>query len=309
MKPPPQSWQVLSLHPAVSLEEILTAHLFERGAVGTQQIEERLLVYFPEPCAIESIVNGLQVFLEQLRAGGMQLPGLTTTHEPIAAQDWHSAWKKYFKPFLISARVLIRPSWETATLAPGQIEIVIDPKQAFGTGHHATTRGMLRLLEKYLRPGMRVIDAGTGTGILAIAATKLQPGVRVVAFDNDPLAVEAAQENIQLNRVPDCIKLYTGTLASLRMPPVDLILANLQHRTLLELLPDFAPLLKCEGVMLLSGLLEHEGESIKTASQRVGLECLEIQQKEEWLTVAVTPQYQLPIDQGKTISALYHSKK
>jgi len=301
MRTSPQSWQMLALRPGAALEEMLTAYLFARGAVGTQQSEDRLLVYFPEPCEIEAIANGLQIFLEQLRAGGMHLPGLTITHETIAAQDWHSAWKKYFKPFLVSARVLIRPSWETATLAPGQIEIVIDPKQAFGTGHHATTRGMLRLLEKYLRPGMRVIDAGTGTGILAIAAAKLQPGVRVVAFDNDPLAVEAAQENIQLNRVPDCIKLYTGLFASLQMPPVDLILANLQHHTLLELLPDFAPLLKREGVILFSGLLEHEGESIKTASQRAGLECLEIQQEEEWLTVAVTPQYQLPIDQCKTI--------
>ena len=292
---------MLALHPGRGLEEMLTAYLFERGAVGTQQIEDRLLIYFPEPCEIESIANGLQSFLEQLRAGGMQLPGLAITHEPIAAQDWHSAWKKYFKPFLISPRVLIRPSWETAAPGPGQIEIVIDPKQAFGTGHHATTRGMLRLLEKYLRPGVRVIDAGTGTGILAIAAAKLQPGVRVVAFDNDPLAAEAAQENIQLNRVPECIKLYTGSLAALRTPPVDLILANLQHATLLELLPEFAQLLKRDGVMLLSGLLAPEGESIIAAAQHVGLECLEIQQEEEWLTVAVAQQYPQSIDQGKTI--------
>ncbi len=287
MKPAPHSWQIFSLRPGLGLEEILTAHLFERGAVGTQQIEDRLLIYFPEPCEIESIANGLQVFLEQLRAGGMQLPGLAITHEQIAAQDWHAAWKKYFKPFLISPRVLIRPSWETAAPGPGQIEIVIDPKQAFGTGHHATTRGMLRLLEKYLRPGVRVIDAGTGTGILAIAAAKLQPGVRVVAFDNDPIAVEAAQENIQLNRVPECIKLYTGSLAALRTPPVDLILANLQHATLLELLPEFAQLLKRDGVILLSGLLAPEGEPIIAAAQHVGLECLEIQQEEEWLTVAI----------------------
>lgn len=279
---------MLALHPGAALEEMLAAYLFERGAVGTQQIEDRLLVYFPEPCAAEAIVNEVQHFLEQWRAGGMSFPEVTITHEAVAAQDWHSAWKKYFKPFLISSRVLIRPSWETAVLAPGQIEIVIDPKQAFGTGHHATTRGMLRLLEKYLRPTMRVIDAGTGTGILAIAAAKLQPGVQIVAFDNDPIAVEAAQENIQLNRVPDCVKLLAGTWTALRVPPVDLILANLQHRTLLELLPAFTAALKREGVMLLSGLLAPEGESIKAAAQRLGLQCLEMQPEEEWLTVAVS---------------------
>lgn len=288
MKTPPQSWQMLALRPGAALEEMLAAYLFEHGAVGTQQIEDRLLVYFPEPCAAEALVTDVQHFWEQLRAGGMPLPEITITHESIAAQDWHSAWKKYFKPFLISPRVLIRPSWETAALAPGQIEIVIDPKQAFGTGHHATTRGMLRLLEKYLRPALRVIDVGTGTGILAIAAAKLQPGVQIVAFDNDPIAVEAAQENIQLNHVLDFVKLYAGTWAALRVPPVDLILANLQYRTLLELLPAFAATLKRDGVMLLSGLLASEGESIKAAAQRQGLQCLEIQPEEEWLTIAVS---------------------
>jgi ribosomal protein L11 methyltransferase len=288
MKPHPQTWQVFSLQPAFGLEEILTAYLFDLGAVGTHQIEDRLLVYFPEPCAIGQIDNDLRAFLAQLRAGGMGLPTITMAHERIAAQDWHSAWKRYFKPFLISERILIRPSWETAALAPGQIEIVIDPKQAFGTGHHATTRSMLRLLEKYLTSGMRVIDVGTGTGILAIASAKLQPGVQIIALDSDPIAAEAAQENIYLNHVPDCIKLYAGTLAALCVPPVDVILANLQHPILLELLPDFVPLLKRGGVLLLSGLLENEGESIRSAAQRIGLRSLEILQDEEWLTLAVS---------------------
>lgn len=286
MQSPPQTWQILSLRPSLGLEEILTAYLFELGAVGTHQLEDRLLVYFPEPCEIGPIENNVRAFLEPGRAGGLHLPTITMAHEQIAAQDWHSAWKKFFKPFLISEQVLIRPSWETAAPAPGQIEIVIDPKQAFGTGHHATTRSILRLLEKYLRAGMRVIDAGTGTGILAIAAAKLRPGVRVVAFDNDPLAVEAAQENIHLNQAKDCIKLYAGTLAALRLPPVDLILANLQYHPLAELLPDFAQLLKRKGVLLLSGILDAEGEAIQLAARQAGLETLEIRPDEEWLTIA-----------------------
>jgi len=286
MKNHPQSWQILALHPAHDLEEILTAYLFELGAVGTHQSEDRLLVYFPEPCEIAPIENAIQAFLAQLRAGGINLPPLIMTRERLAAQDWHSAWKRYFKPFLISDRILIRPSWETAALASGQIEIVIDPKQAFGTGHHATTRCMLRMLEKYLRPGMSVIDVGAGTGILAIAAAKLQPGVQIIALDNDPIAVEAAQENIHLNRVQDCIKLYAGPLAALRLQAVDLILANLQHHILVELLPDFAQFLKRDGMLLMSGILEHEGASIKSAAERMGLACLEIRQEGEWLTVA-----------------------
>jgi ribosomal protein L11 methyltransferase len=184
---------------------------------------------------------------------------------------------------------LIRPSWEAAVaLAPGQIEIIIDPKQAFGTGHHATTRSMVQLLEKYLQSGTRVIDVGTGTGILAIAAAKLQPNVQVVALDTDPIAVEAACENINLNHVQDCIKLYTGSLAALRVQPVDLILANLQHQTLLPLLADFSSRLSRSGALLLSGLLVQESESIRSALESSGLQCIETRTEEEWLTLAAT---------------------
>jgi ribosomal protein L11 methyltransferase len=284
-----QTWQVLSLHPGPGLDEMLAALLFDLGAVGTQQMEDHLLAYFPEPCESTKIANDLQTFLAQLRAGGVNLPEITITRREIEAQDWHSAWKRYFKPIFISERVLVRPSWEAAVLlAPGQIEIIIDPKQAFGTGHHATTRGMVQLLEKYLQPGMHAIDAGTGTGILAIAAAKLQPGVQVVALDTDPIAVEAAFENIHLNRVQDCVKLYIGPLAALRVQPVDLILANLQYHPLLSLLADFPHRLQRNGILLLSGLLIHEGESIRPALENFGLQCIETRTEEEWLTLAAT---------------------
>ncbi|MGH7452842.1 MAG: 50S ribosomal protein L11 methyltransferase [bacterium] len=287
MKHDSPTWQVLSLHPGLGLDEMLAALLFNLGAVGTHQMEDRLLVYFPEPCESTKIANDLQTFLAQLRAGGMKLPEITITHRQIEAQDWHSAWKRYFKPIFISERVLVRPSWEAAVaLAPDQIEIIIDPKQAFGTGHHATTRSMVQLLEKYLRPDTRVIDVGTGTGILAIAAAKLQPDVQVVALDTDPIAVEAACENINLNHVQDCVKLYTGPLAALRKQPVDLILANLQHQTLLPLLADFSSRLPRGSVLLLSGLLVHESESIRSALESSGLQCIEIRTEEEWLTLA-----------------------
>jgi ribosomal protein L11 methyltransferase len=148
---------------------------------------------------------------------------------------------------------------------------------------------MVRTLEKYLRPGMCVIDVGTGTGILAIAVAKLQPNVRVVALDTDPVAVDAAQENICLNHVTDCVKLYAGPVATLQTQPVDLILANLQYQPLVELLADLAQRLKAKGVLLLSGLLAHEGESIQKNLEHAGMRCIEIRKEEEWLTLAATP--------------------
>jgi ribosomal protein L11 methyltransferase len=273
---------------ASGLDELLSAYLFDQGAVGITQSEDQVLVYFSEPCDLGQIESELQRFLARLRAGGINLPAITIARQQIEAQDWHSAWKRHFKPIFISERVLVRPSWETAMMAPGQIEIIIDPKQAFGTGHHATTRSMMQMLEKYLRAGMHVIDVGTGTGILAIAAAKLQPNVSVIALDSDPVAIEAAQENICLNHVQDCVKLYAGTPEALQPLPVDLILANLQYPMLLPLQADFSRRLKKEGILLISGLLEHEGEPMQQALAGFGLRVIETRKEEEWLTLAAT---------------------
>ncbi|MDZ7344594.1 MAG: 50S ribosomal protein L11 methyltransferase, partial [candidate division KSB1 bacterium] len=281
-------WHALTLPLVPGLDELLAAYFFERGAVGSTQGDGQLAVYFPEPCDIEKIAEELRKFLAALRDTEMNVPPEKISHHVIETQDWHSAWKQHFKPIFISERVSVRPSWENPIAAPGQVDLIIEPKQAFGTGHHATTRRMIRLLEKYLRPGMRGIDVGTGSGILSIAAVKLQPNVRLIALDIDPVAIEAARENICLNRVEDCITLYVGTLADLSSPRVDLILANLQYQPLVELLAEFYQDLKPEGILLLSGLLAHEGNSLQSALERSGLRCLEIQEEEEWLSLAAT---------------------
>jgi ribosomal protein L11 methyltransferase len=288
MKSPLPKWRVLTLPLVPGLDELLAADLFNRGAVGSTQMDGELVVYFPAHSDIEKIVNGVQSFLANLRDCGINFPTSAITHQEIETQDWHSAWKQHFKPIFISEHVSVRPSWENAVATPGQIDLIIEPKQAFGTGHHATTRGMIQLLEKYLQPGMRGIDVGTGSGILAIAAAKLQPNVRIIALDIDPVAIEAARENISLNHVEDCVTLYAGTFAAISTPPVDLILANLQYQPLLELLAVFYQNLKPEGILLLSGLLANEGDPLRSALERSGLRCLEIREEEEWLSLAAT---------------------
>lgn len=281
-------WHVLTFPIIAGLDELLAAYLFDRGAVGSTLADNQLAVYFPESSDIEKIATDLQRFLLDLRDSGINFPPAPITCQEIETQDWDAAWKHHFKPILISARVSVRPSWENAIATPEQIDLIIEPKQAFGTGHHATTRNMIQLLEKHLRPGMRVLDVGTGSGILAIAAVKLQPKVRVVGLDIDPVAIEAARENIYLNHAEDCVTLYVGTLAALRTPPVDLILANLQYQPLLELLADFFHYLKPEGIMLLSGLLAHEGDPLRSALERSGLRWIETREEEEWLSLAAT---------------------
>lgn len=154
--------------------------------------------YFPEETAIEPVVRRLRRSIDELAGLGIDTGEPTLTTRIVDEADWADAWKQYFKPLSISERLTIKPTWETYEAKAGELVIELDPGMAFGTGTHATTALCLRTLERVIRGGEDVIDVGTGSGILAIAAAKL--GARhVLALDLDPVAVSSARENARLN--------------------------------------------------------------------------------------------------------------
>ncbi len=199
--------------------------------------------------------------------------------------DWREAWKRHFTPLRVG-RVLIVPAWmPKAEARPGDVVIRLEPGMAFGTGLHPSTRLALRLLQEHLRPAARVLDVGTGSGILAIAAALLGAG-EVVATDIDPLAVQAAQENAARNRVRDRITVQEGSLPE-REPPFDLVVVNILHHVILNLLDQgLWEHVRPGGMLVLSGIvLPHETEVLLAVSARGG-RIVDRVQEEDWVGLA-----------------------
>ncbi len=174
----------------------------------------------------------------------------------LPEERWRDSWKRYFRPRRVGRRLLIRPSWSTYRARAGDTVIEIDPGMAFGTGQHPTTMMCLRALETQVRHGDEVLDLGTGSGILAVAAARLGAR-RVVALDTDPQAVKAARENAVANGVGDVVEVREGTLPEgVAGERFDLIVANISGVTIERLAGAFGSALKDSGVLIVSGFLE-----------------------------------------------------
>jgi ribosomal protein L11 methyltransferase len=186
----------------------------------------------------------------------------------VPDEDWGEAWKAGLAPISVG-RLFVRPSWIDAAPPPGAAEVVLDPGMAFGTGTHPTTSLCLRALSDLLgeRPGATVLDVGTGSGLLAIAAARLGAG-RVAGTDVDPVAVAVARENAARNGVE--VELSGAPVPALR-GPFDLVVANILANTLRELAPGIAAQVAPGGTLLLSGLLAGQEEEVREAYLREGL--------------------------------------
>jgi len=213
------------------------------------------------------------------------LRGITSL--TVADQDWLAEWKKGYEPIAVGQSLLICPSWRRDQARNSdRIVIEIDPGMAFGTGTHETTRGCLELLEKYWKGGS-LLDVGTGTGILAIAAVKLRPGSRVVGFDLDPEAVEVALENVAINGVADEIEIEVNKLSSYQGQEFDLILANLTADVIIPLSPEFPQVLKPQGALIVSGVLREQTDDVRAALESHNLTLIEMMPEGEWMTMAL----------------------
>lgn len=204
----------------------------------------------------------------------------------LPTQDWNEQWARSVKPLRIG-RLVIRPSWEAAALGPEDLEIILDPKQAFGTGHHATTRMLLEWLQDDIRGGERVLDVGTGSAILAMAAVKLG-AASAIGVECDPVAVECAAEYVTVNGLNDRVELLCGTVADLTgrgEPHADLVLANLDRQTLLRVAMDLAGYASHGARVWLSGLLLDQQADIVDRFSGLGLLCVNRREQDGWASL------------------------
>jgi ribosomal protein L11 methyltransferase len=205
----------------------------------------------------------------------------------IEDRNWNELWEAGIQPVRVSERVVVAPTWHPYTPAPGETVLTIDPKMSFGTGHHETTRLMVQLIEKHLRPGDAMLDIGTGTGILAIAGIKLG-AVSATGVDNDEWSFGNAQENAALNGVQDRVSFLLGEIGDTPRKGFDLIVANIQRGVIEQILPEMRLRLNTGGRLLLSGLLDQDREPILTALTGQQLRVVDELQEKEWIALAAT---------------------
>lgn len=276
------SWHCLTLAVPPALAEVVSAWCFSLGSCGLQ-VEEggerwRLQAYFPAASELAAICRQLD---EQLEAAGLAGARLGADHIPF--EDWEQEWRRFFQPVWATPRIVIHPSWIPVSCGPGQVAVVIDPKMAFGTGGHESTRLCLEFLDELLVPGDRCLDLGTGSGILGIAAGLLGAGA-LTLVDPDPLAVENARENLERNRVQ--ARVLQGDLGTLVAAEFDLVLANIQSSVLVPILAGIGQVLRPGGRVIFSGLLVREEDSFRAAVAASRLQILSVRRRTEWIALA-----------------------
>ena len=254
----------------------LIGALIGAGSQGVQEEGDALLAHFPPGTDLAAV--SAAVFAADARAE------LELGVSP--AVDWSEAWKEQVRAHRLGALV-VAPPWLSDEHDPAGT-IVIDPGMAFGTGEHATTRGVVRLMQRVVRGGERVADLGTGSAVLAIAAAKLG-AARVVAVELDADAIENAEANVERNGVGDRVVVLQGD-AGLLLPllaPVDVVLANIISSVLLQLLPAIAGALAAGGRAILSGILYEERDAMLVAIAAGGWRLVEEDSEELWWSASI----------------------
>ncbi len=247
--------------------ERAAAIAYEAGASGLEEREDdagvTLLIYAPA-----AVAPALRAALAAAEAAAVELGAI----ESVPDTDWSEDWKQGLGATVVSERLVVRPSFVRHALAPGQLEIVVDPGQAFGTGTHASTRLALEWIDALapqLAAGARVLDVGTGSGVLALAAAVLAP-VRVVAFDLDWVATREAHANAERAGCADRVRVFVGGLEALADASFELVVANLLSSEATPLLAGMAARTRPGGQAVFSGLLAAEIESFSAALKAVG---------------------------------------
>ncbi len=222
---------------------------------------------------------------------GRLYPIPAPTFHTLMEQDWANAWKVHYQPFRIGQRLWIQPSWQPAEpVQPEDIVLTLDPGMAFGTGLHPTTQMCLQALEQLVTPGATVLDVGTGSGILAVAAARLG-AAQVYAVDTDNLAVQAAGDNVALNKVASSVMVAAGSLGDVPRSTWNLVVVNILAPVIeamlrqQQLMAYVAP----GGRLILSGIIEEQAAGVAAAVTESGGKIEQTYTTRDWVALIVQP--------------------
>jgi ribosomal protein L11 methyltransferase len=270
-------WHEITIETPDSIKDAVIGELSELGAAGVWESgDEQLTAYF-------ETLPDFQSIKELFQREGLATPEVATA--PVADKDWGEEWKKTWTSFPLGSRFFIIPSWLDTVCPPGRLPIFIDPGQAFGTGTHESTQLTLEAMERFIQPDGAIHDLGTGSGILAIAATML--GAQDVSgCDNDPIAIEVAQENVDRN-APGKVHLAVSSIDAVADSSVDLLLCNLTADVITALYDDIHRVLRPQGIAIFSGVLNFQAPGILQLASTHGHRLLEHTQRGEWSALVV----------------------
>lgn len=269
-------WHAVRVRPPAAARERVIAELFACGSQGVLEEGDALVTHFPPEHDVDQVREAL------LRA----VPGVEVELGRTDGTDWAEAWKSRVRAHALGV-LSIAPPWLADDHDPART-IVIDPGMAFGTGEHATTRGVVRLMQDVLRPGDVVADLGAGSAVLAIAAAKLGAS-RVVAIELDGEAIADAETNVIRNDVADVVTVIEGDAATLLplVAPVRVVLANIISSVLVDLLDPIADALAADGAAIVSGILHVERPHMLDVLAAAGWRVTAEDQEDIWWSASI----------------------
>ncbi|MDD2672133.1 MAG: 50S ribosomal protein L11 methyltransferase [Syntrophales bacterium] len=300
-----EAWIEIAITSPPELIEGLANFITELGATGTFQEEdadqpggaelsvfapplrEELKAYLPADSPWKEKLDRLKTYIENLVDLFPDLKQPDFTVKTLSDPDWGEQWKKYFKPLRIHKNIVIKPTWERYTATGRDIVIEIDPGMAFGTGQHSSTRMCLEALEEILLKdrtirNWRVLDVGTGTGILSICCAKMG-AAKITAVDIDPQAVEIARKNIAINQVGDRVEVVKSDISKYKAGGFDLIVANLNAEPLIKLRSHLISLMEKKGYLIISGIIEKSVDAIEKKFLKPPLSVQNVLRDKEWV--------------------------
>lgn len=239
--------------------------------------------YFPDTENIEKQVTFIKGKIEGLKDLGFGISDYSVDYKNVNEEDWANSWKKYYKPMRIGKNIIIKPLWEKYDAKDTDIVIEMDPGMAFGTGTHETTRMCVLALEENIRGNERVIDIGTGSGILAIVSSKLGAS-EALAIDLDPVAVDSAKINTELNRTSN-VKVREGNLLSEAEGTYDVVIANIIADVIMIILKDIGKITHKGSRFIASGIISLRLDEVLEKIDEAGLKVIEIKRENDWCCI------------------------
>lgn len=277
-----QNYKEFTITSKPFLPELLQGVLWELNISGIQEEESHIKVFCEDGSEVsENIISATLKKLKQEKV----IESFVVIEETLENKNWNEEWEKSREVIIVSDRIVIKPSFKEYTSRPNQIILTIDPKMSFGTGEHQSTKLSLLFLEKYVKNGMKILDVGTGTAVLAIASIKLGAD-HVIAIDNDEWCYENSIENCEVNQVKEKVYVRLCEIKDIDEKDFDLIVANIQRDILLQIKEEIRERIKKNGIVILSGLLISDKEEIQREYKKLNFILLDSSLSDEWISLA-----------------------